>query len=98
MSEAHRDLEVVRVAPKEGAREELLAIRSKLIAEYRAELGDRFTATLSEAEDGEWLDVWTWVDRADAERLLENRDPIPSFAEWESRVELRSLTWAKILA
>ena len=98
MSEAHRDLEVVRVAPLNGMKEELLALRPQMIGEYRALFGDRFSATLSEAEDGEWVDVWSWVDRADAEHALAHPELVPSFVEWGRRVELRSLTWAKILA
>ena len=97
MSEAHRDLEVVHVAPLEGKREELLALRPKLIEEYRALFGSRFSATLSEAEDGEWVDVWSWVDRADAERALADPALVPSFVEWGAGVELRSLTWTKII-
>ncbi|MCZ2849910.1 hypothetical protein [Modestobacter sp. VKM Ac-2978] len=98
MTSQHRDIEVVRVVPRSGARDELLQIRPRLIEEYRAHFGDRFTATLSEAEDGEWVDVWTWADRADAEHALEHQDLIPSFAQWEERVELRSLTWARVIA
>ena len=98
MSEAHRDLEVVRIAPLAGMQEELLTLRPKLIEEYRVLFGDRFSATLSEAEDGEWVDVWSWVDRADAEHALANLELVPSFVEWGRRVELRSLIWAKIIA
>ncbi len=91
------DLEVVIVTPAEGAREELLALRVKILDEYTAAFGDRFEAELSEAENGDWVDVWRWVDRADADHALAHREHIPSFAVWESLVTLRSLTWAKIL-
>lgn len=97
MSTPFTDIEVVVVVPNAGARDELLELRPRLIAEYEAAFAGRFDASLSETPDGEWVDVWRWVDRADAEYALRNREVIPSFARWEQLVELRSLTWAKVL-
>ena len=94
---AFRDIEVVVIRPKPGAETELLAIRVQLLEEYRAAFGDRFDAVLSEETPGRWVDVWSWVSRADAEHALSHRELIPSFSRWEELVELESLTWATVI-
>jgi hypothetical protein len=72
-------------------------MRSQLVAEYESLFGDRFDATLAEVSESEWIDVWHWVDRADADAVLENRELVPAFARWEALVELHSVTWGLIL-
>ncbi|CAG7611999.1 hypothetical protein ACFPZL_01990 [Leucobacter soli] len=90
------DVEIVTLAPKPGARDELLRIRPQILAEYDAFCGGRYDATLTENEDGGWVDVWRWVDRADAEAALDDIPGIiPTFARWAELVDLESLVWVK---
>lgn len=89
-----RVIEIVEITPKPGAREELLALRPRIMAEYDAFCGGRYDAMLTEREDGQWIDIWRWVDRADAEAALADIPGIiPSFARWVELVDLKSLTW-----
>lgn len=92
------DIEIVHLTPHPGTRAELGDIRARLLAEYDRRYAGRYDATLTEAEDGEWVDVWRWYSRADAEEALAHIDEIiPAFREWEERVDLRSLSWSRVV-
>lgn len=92
-------IELVELAPRLGARDELLALRPQILREYDGFCGGRYDAVLTEREDGVWIDVWRWIDRADAEAALADLPHIiPSFARWQELVDLRSLIWLDRLA
>lgn len=92
-------IEIVELVPRPGARDELLALRPRILEEYDRFCGGRYDAVLTEREDGAWVDVWRWAAREDAEAALADiPGVIPSFARWQELVELRSLTWLDRLA
>ncbi len=89
-------IEIVHIRPKPGALDRLLEIRPQLMAQYR-KLYPAVTAELTRAEDGTLYDIWTWEAKHMAEEALADTSRIPAFREWETLVDLLSLTWTETI-
>ncbi|WP_020180418.1 hypothetical protein [Methylopila sp. M107] len=89
-------IEIVHLKPKPGAKARLLEIRPQLLAEYRVRYPD-VKALLTEAEDGTLFDIWTWEAKALADEALADTSYFPAFQEWETLVDLISVTWTETI-
>lgn len=89
--------EIVHIKPKPNSAARLKELRPTILAEYK-ERYPNVTAALYEVDDGTWVDIWTWTDRAEADEALADATISPAFGEWLTLVELISLKWAEPIA
>lgn len=76
---------VAYLRPKPGSAEKLLAIRDRLIDEFRRDLDGFVSATLYRVDGSdEWRDVVVFSDRA----AIDNPAQGPAYKEWDSMVDL----------
>lgn len=88
-------IEVVKIRPKDGARERLMELRPDIMKQLSAAYPKGVEADLWELEDGTWVDIWRWAERADAEDAQARAEDFPAFAEWVTLVEMISLEWGE---
>jgi|GEM_PF-2108838 len=74
------ELAEFRVHP--GAEEQLVADRPRMLAALRERFPGCLAAYLTRQDDGSFLDVIVWRDRASAERAAAGVDGVPECAEW----------------
>ena len=91
-------VEIVRIRPKDGAIPRLQELRPRILEEIEARYPGSASTQLFELEDGSWVDVWSWMSRADAEDAIANPAQFPSFVEWLDLVEPVGFDWARPLA
>ncbi len=92
--------EIVRIRPKNAACEQrALEIRDEMVQSYRDQFAGFVSCRLLHTEDsGEWVDLWYWKTKGDAEEALANADRTPLFQEWTTLVDMVSFEWAEVLA
>lgn len=74
------ELAAFRIHP--GAEERLVAERPAMVAALRARFPACLAAYLTREDDGSWLDVIVWRDRASAEEAARLVDTVPECREW----------------
>ena len=77
--------EVVRIRPKEGKREEIIALRPRFCSEFREKTAGFLSNSFHEMEDGTFLDIVFWRDAAALEVVDENH---PMLVEWYDKVDI----------
>lgn len=98
MPEPGQCAEIVRIRPKEGAEEQLLAMRDELVQSYRDTTPAFVHATLVRPEEGgTWVDLWFWTDKASAEDALAHPERTPRFVDWGGLVEMVQFEWAEVV-
>lgn len=75
-------MELARFTIHEDAEEPLLAERPAMIDALRRRFPACLAAFLTKEEDGGWLDVLLWRDRASAEEAARLVDTVPECREW----------------
>lgn len=91
--------EIVRIRPKDDASaQRALEIRDDMVQSYRDQFPGFVSCRLLRSEDsGEWLDLWYWKTKADAEDALAHTDRTPLFEEWGTLVDMVQFEWAEVL-
>lgn len=90
--------EIVRIRPKSAAAaQRALEIRDDMVQSYR----DKFPGFVScrmllTEESGEWVDLWYWTSKEEAEEALASRE-LPLFDEWVTLVDRISFEWAELV-
>lgn len=79
-------IEIYRVRIDPANVERLLAIREAAVAEFRERVPELEKAELVRLDDGTWLDVITWSEPVDAERVGEAAMCTPASAEMHSLI------------
>lgn len=75
-------IELARFTIHDGAEEQLLAERPAMIDALRRRFPACLAAYLTKEDDGSWLDVLLWRDRAEAEEAARLVDTVPECREW----------------
>lgn len=75
-------IELAHFTIHEGAEEKLLAERPAMIDALRRRFPACLAAFLTKEDDGTWLDVLLWRDRASAEEAARLVDTVPECREW----------------
>ncbi|WP_181183468.1 MULTISPECIES: hypothetical protein [unclassified Mesorhizobium] len=78
-------VEVVRIRPKEGLRDQIVALRPRFCREFREQAPGFVSNTFHELADGTFLDVVLWVDSAALEAVDETH---PLLEEWYDKVDI----------
>ncbi len=89
-------IEIVHIKPKPGVSSRLSEIRPQLLAQYRRRYPG-VAAWLTRADDGTLYDIWVWETKALAEEALSDSSYFPAFQEWETLVDLLSVTWTELI-
>ena len=91
--------EIVRIRPKDNASEQrALEIRDDMVQSYRDQFPGFVSCRLLRTEDSnEWVDLWYWKTKGDAEEALANTDRTPLFQEWATLVDMVSFEWAEVV-
>ena len=79
--------EIVRSRIREGAEEEMLALRPRMIDAVRRRFPDLQDAHLIQLDDGSWLDVVRWGSRESAEKASATMQEIPEAAAMMGMIE-----------
>jgi quinol monooxygenase YgiN len=91
--------EIVRIRPKPGNEERLLAMRDELVQSYRDNWPGFVSCRLLRPEEGgTWVDLWYWKSKPDAEAALADSSKTPLFDEWVQLVDMVQFEWAEILS
>jgi hypothetical protein len=75
-------IELAHFTIHDGAEEELLAERPAMIQALRRRFPACLAAYRTKEDDGGWLDVLLWRDRAEAEEAARLVDTVPECREW----------------
>jgi hypothetical protein len=75
-------IEIARFTVKEGAEEAMLAERPAMVRALRKHFPAHQDAFLTKLDDGSWMDVVLWSDRAQAEAAAEGVYAHPEIAVW----------------
>jgi hypothetical protein len=90
-------IEIARFTAKPGAEPEMLAERPALVAAMRRRFPSYRHAYLAKLDDGTWMDVVVWADRAEAEAAGEEAYDYPEIAEWFRHIdEVTSFEYADV--
>ena len=100
MPEQSLTAEVVRIRPKDaGSERRALEIRDEMVKSYRDEWPGFVSCRLLRSEaSGDWVDLWYWRSKGDAEEALANTDRNPLFQEWTTLVEMIQFEWAEVVS
>ena len=91
-------MEFARFTVREGAEAQLIADRPAMLAALRARFPACLAAYLTREEDGNWLDVILWRNRADAEESARLIMTVPECAAWFTHIaESGGLRHAEVL-
>lgn len=75
-------IEIARFTVKTGAEAAMLAERPAMVRELRKRFPAHQDAYLTKLDDGSWMDVVLWSDRAQAEAAAEGVYAYPEIAAW----------------
>jgi hypothetical protein len=75
-------IEIARFTVKDGAEEAMLAERAAMVRALREHFPAHRDAYLTKLDDGTWMDVVLWSDRAQAEAAAEGVYAYPEIASW----------------
>ena len=91
--------EIIRIRPKDADSEaRALAIRDEMVQSYRDQFPGFVSCRLMRTEEsGEWVDLWYWRAKGNAEEALADTDRTPLFQEWTTLVDMISFEWAEVV-
>src|SRR5215469_8049444 len=91
--------EIVRIKPKDAAAaQRALEIRDDMVQSYRDQFPGFVSCRLLHTEDSdEWVDLWYWRTKGDAEEALASTDRTPLFQEWTTLVDMVQFEWAEVV-
>ena len=75
------NVEIYRVKVDPANVERLLEIRATAVAEFQAAVPELLNADLVRLDDGTWLDILTWSEPVDPERIGQAAECTPTSAE-----------------
>lgn len=75
-------IELARFTIHDGAEDKLLVERPAMIDALRRRFPACLAAYLTKEDDGSWLDVLLWRDRAEAEEAARLVNTVPECREW----------------
>jgi heme-degrading monooxygenase HmoA len=84
---AAKCVEIVRIRPKAGEEEELLAARPQMLADLSERHPGLQRTTLVRADDGILVDVLEWESRDQAQAALADGENIPGFGAWMAHID-----------
>ncbi|MEX1141014.1 MAG: antibiotic biosynthesis monooxygenase [Thermoleophilaceae bacterium] len=80
-------IEIARFRVKDGAEEQMLAERPAMVDAMRRRFPTYRESFLTKLDDGRWMDVVVWEDRAEAEAAAEGAYAYPEIVEWFRHLE-----------
>jgi hypothetical protein len=79
-------IEIYRVKIEPADVDRLIEIRAAAVAEFQEQVPELLQADLVRLDDGAWLDILTWSEPVDAERIAKAAECTPTSAEMHGSI------------